>query len=40
MLTLGEPIREEEVDELLKVAHQEDGFIDYREFVRSIFTPQ
>lgn len=37
MMTLGEPMSEEEVDELLKLANQDEGMIDYEEFVRSIF---
>jgi calmodulin len=37
MMTLGESMPEEQVDELLKLVKQEDGLIDYVEFVKSIF---
>ena len=38
MMNLGETMKEEEVDELLKLADEEDGLIDYSEFVKSIFS--
>lgn len=38
MLNLGEPMKEEEVDSLLALAEDEDGLIDYSEFVKSIFS--
>lgn len=37
MMSLGDPINEEEADELLTLASQEDGLIDYIEFVKTIF---
>jgi calmodulin len=38
MMNLGDPIDEDEADDLIKLAAQEDGFIDYMKFVKSIFT--
>ncbi|CAG9320812.1 unnamed protein product [Blepharisma stoltei] len=37
MMNLGDPINEEEAEDLLSLASQEDGLIDYIEFVKSIF---
>ena len=38
MIKLGDPIDEDEADDLIKLATQEDGLIDYVKFVRSVFT--
>ena len=38
MIKLGDPIDEDEADDLIKLAAQEDGLIDYMKFVKSIFT--
>lgn len=38
MVKLGDPIDEEEADDLIKLATQEDGLIDYMKFVKSIFS--
>jgi calmodulin len=37
MMKLGDPIDEDEADDLIKLAQQEDGLIDYQKFVKSIF---
>lgn len=37
MMQLGEPISEAEADDLLQLANQEEGLIDYVEFVKTIF---
>ena len=38
MMKLGEPIDEDEADDLIKLATQEDGLIDYMKFIKSVFT--
>lgn len=37
MMQVGSPISEAEADDLLQLANQEEGLIDYVEFVKSIF---
>lgn len=37
MMKLGDPIDEDEADDLIKLAQHEDGLIDYHKFVKSIF---
>lgn len=37
MMQVGSPISETEADDLLQLANQEEGLIDYVEFVKSIF---
>lgn len=37
MMQLGDPISDAEADDLLQLANQEEGLIDYVEFVKSIF---
>ena len=37
LMNLGEPINEEEADDLLRLAEEDDGLIDYVQFVKSIF---
>jgi len=37
MMKLGDPIDEDEADDLIKLAQHEDGLIDYQKFVKSIF---
>ena len=38
MLNFGEPMKEEEIDELLGLAEDEQGQIEYEQFIKSIFT--
>lgn len=40
MIKLGEPIDEDEADDLIKLAIQEDGLIDYVKFIKSVFSNQ
>ena len=38
MMKLGDPIDEDEAEDLIRLATQEDGLIDYMKFVKSIFS--
>lgn len=38
MIKLGDPIDEDEAEDLIMLATQEDGLIDYMKFVKSIFS--
>ena len=38
MTTLGDPMKEEEVKDLLELAEDDEGFVDYTTFARSLFS--